>query len=115
MNKTTEYINALLPRSEPSTSLANVSDILSVHEVLNSDNQHTTREDDTPLLSVKSRLEQCWPNSLKGQQLIQDDEGRTQLQAMPKAKRVSMFPEAWRTNSIGRFWDRLRGRELPQR
>jgi membrane glycosyltransferase len=28
---------------------------------------------------------------------------------MPKATRSSMFPDPWRTNPVGRFWDRLRG------
>jgi hypothetical protein len=33
----------------------------------------------------KARLEQAWPDSLAEGQLIKDDEGRDQLQAMPKA------------------------------
>ncbi|PLP20034.1 glucan biosynthesis glucosyltransferase H, partial [Klebsiella michiganensis] len=55
------------------------------------------------------------PDSLAGNQLVKDDEGRTQLNAMPKAKRSSMFPDPWRTNPVGRFWDRLRGRDVTPR
>ncbi|STU91619.1 glucans biosynthesis glucosyltransferase H [Klebsiella pneumoniae subsp. pneumoniae] len=46
---------------------------------------------------------------------MKDDEGRTQLHAMPKAKRSSMIPDPWRTNPVGRFWDRLRGRDVTPR
>ncbi len=35
--------------------------------------------------------------------------------AMPKAKRSSMIPDPWRTNPVGRFWDRLRGRDVTPR
>lgn len=34
---------------------------------------------------------------------------------MPKAKRSSMFPDPRRTNPVGRFWDRLRGRDVTPR
>ncbi len=34
---------------------------------------------------------------------------------MPKATRTSMFPDPWRTNPVGRFWDRLRGRDVTPR
>ncbi len=34
---------------------------------------------------------------------------------MPKAKRSSMFLDPWRTNPVGRFWDRLRGRDVTPR
>ena len=75
----------------------------------------TTAKTTPPLGSVKSRLEHSWPDSLAGNQLVKDDEGRTQLNAMPKAKRSSMFPDPWRTNPVGRFWDRLRGRDVTPR
>ena len=90
-------------------------DISAVHTALDADHHPFTREDDTPLGSVKSRLEQAWPDSLAEGQLIRDDEGRTQLEAMPKATRSSMFPDPWRTNPVGRFWDRLRGRDVTPR
>ena len=67
------------------------------------------------MASVKARLKESWPDSLGGDQLIKDEEGRTQLQAMPKATRSSMFPDPWRTNPVGRFWDRLRGRDVTPR
>ncbi len=34
---------------------------------------------------------------------------------MPEVKRSSMFPDPWRTNPVGRFWDRLRGRDVTPR
>lgn len=42
---------------------------------------------------MKARTEQAWPDSLAKEQLVKDDEGRDQLQAMPKATRTSMFPD----------------------
>ena len=86
-----------------------------VHQALDDDHQTFAREDDSPLGSVKARLAHSWPDSLSGDQLVKDDEGRTQLHAMPKAKRSSMIPDPWRTNPVGRFWDRLRGRDVTPR
>ena len=91
------------------------SDIRAVHTALDGEHRQFSRDDDTPLGSVKARLEQAWPDSLAEGQLIKDDEGRDQLQAMPKATRSSMFPDPWRTNPVGRFWDRLRGRDVTPR
>ncbi|VDZ94636.1 glucosyltransferase MdoH [Salmonella enterica subsp. enterica] len=45
----------------------------------------TREKDDSPQGSVKARLEHAWPDSLAKGQLIKDDEGRDQLQAMPKS------------------------------
>ena len=114
MNKTTKYIDALSLTEAEKSALPD-SSLRAVHEALDTEHQTFERDDDTPLASVKARLEQNWPDSLAGDQLIKDDEGRTQLQAMPKAKRSSMFPDPWRTNPIGRFWDRLRGRDVTPR
>jgi len=114
MNKTTEYIDAL-PLSDSEKAALPTTDLRAVHEALDAEHRHFERDDDTPLGSVQTRLQQVWPESLGEGQLIKDDEGRTQLQAMPKATRSSMFPEQWRTNPIGRFWDRLRGRDVPPR
>lgn len=86
-----------------------------MHTALDGEHRPFSRDDDTPLGSVKARLEQAWPDSLAEGQLIKDDEGRDQLQAMPKATRSSMFPDPWRTNPVGRFWDRLRGRDVTPR
>ncbi|MBD4799920.1 glucans biosynthesis glucosyltransferase MdoH, partial [Xanthomonas citri pv. citri] len=82
------------------------------HQALDAEHRTWAREDDSPQGSVKARLEQAWPDSLADGQLIKDDEGRDQLKAMPEAKRSSMFPDPWRTNPVGRFWDRLRGRDV---
>ncbi|MBD3703774.1 hypothetical protein IE985_27280 [Klebsiella pneumoniae] len=41
---------------------------------------------------------------------MKDDEGRTQLHAMPKAKRSSMIPDPWRTNPVGRLGPSARTR-----
>ncbi len=111
MNKSTEYID-LLPLSDAEKAALPTSDMQALHQALDAEGRVWAREDDSPLGSVKTRLEQRWSDSLKGDQLIKDDEGRTQIQAMPKATRSSMFPDPWRTNPIGRFWDRLRGREV---
>ncbi|HBU92808.1 MAG TPA: glucan biosynthesis glucosyltransferase H, partial [Leclercia adecarboxylata] len=114
MNKITEYIDAM-PLTDIEKAALPKGDISAVHTALDADHHAFTREDDTPLGSVKSRLEQAWPDSLAEGQLIRDDEGRTQLEAMPKATRSSMFPDPWRTNPVGRFWDRLRGRDVTPR
>ena len=118
MNKFTDtasdYIDALPLSAEQKAALP-ASDLQAVHEALDAQGHHYDRADDSPLASVKARLEASWPGSLGGDQLIEDEEGRTQLQAMPKATRSSMFPDPWRTNPIGRFWDRLRGREVNPR
>jgi membrane glycosyltransferase len=114
MNKSTEflpdYIEALPLSAEQKAGLP-ASDLQAVHEALDAQQHHYERADDSPLASVKARLEASWPGSLGGEQLIADEEGRPQLQAMPKATRASMFPDPWRTNPIGRFWDRLLGRD----
>ena len=111
MNKITEYIDALPLPEERKAALLTES-IRGVHEAVDAEHTDWKREDDTPLGSVTARLENSWPDSLAQGQLAKDDEGRAQLQAMPKAKRSSMFPDPWRTNPLGRFWDRLRGREV---
>ncbi len=67
-------------------------------------------EEDSALVSVKARLQAAWPEVLKGENVLgQDSEGRTVIHAVPPIKRTSMAPQAWRTNPVGRFWDRLRG------
>ncbi|EHD0025608.1 glucans biosynthesis glucosyltransferase MdoH [Salmonella enterica subsp. houtenae serovar 50:g,z51:-] len=114
MNKTTEYIDALL-LSESEKAALPKTDIRAVHQALDAEHRTYSREDDSPQGSVKARLEHAWPDSLAQGQLIKDDEGRDQLQAMPKATRSSMFPDPWRTNPVSRFWDRLRGRDVTPR
>ncbi|HAZ76827.1 MAG TPA: glucans biosynthesis glucosyltransferase MdoH, partial [Enterobacteriaceae bacterium] len=114
MNKTTEYIDALSLSAEGKAALP-TTDLRAVHEALDAEHRRYERDDDSPLGSVQARLEHSWPDSLAEGQLIKDDEGRTQLKAMPEAKRSSMFPDPWRTNPFGRFWDRLRGRDVPPR
>lgn len=103
MNNTSEYIDAM-PLTDIEKAALPASDIRAVHTALDGEHRHFSRDDDTPLGSVKARLEQAWPDSLAEGQLIKDDEGRDQLQAMPKATRSSMFPDPWRTNPVGRFW-----------
>ncbi|VEB07314.1 glucans biosynthesis glucosyltransferase H [Klebsiella pneumoniae] len=114
MNKITKYIDAL-PLSDDEKSALPDTSLQAVHQALDDDHQTFAREDDSPLGSVKARLAHSWPDSLSGDQLVKDDEGRTQLHAMPKAKRSSMIPDPWRTNPVGRFWDRLRGRDVTPR
>ncbi len=114
MNKITKYIDAL-PLSDAEKSALPDTSLQAVHQATDDDHQTFAREDDSPLGSVKARLAHSWPDSLSGDQLVKDDEGRTQLHAMPKAKRSSMIPDPWRTNPVGRFWDRLRGRDVTPR
>lgn len=114
MNKTTEYIDAL-PLPDAEKAALPTESLRAVHEALDEERHSWTRDDDSPLGSVKARLEHSWPDSLAKGQLVKDNEGRTQLEAMPKAKRSSMFPDPWRTNPLGRFWDRLRGRDVQPR
>ena len=114
MNNTSEYIDAM-PLTDIEKAALPKSDIRAVHTALDGEHRQFSRDDDTPLGSVKARLEQAWSDSLAEGQLIKDDEGRDQLQAMPKATRSSMFPDPWRTNPVGRFWDRLRGRDVTPR
>ena len=94
MNKVTEYIDAL-PLTDTEKASLPTMDIRALHEALDSEHYHYAREDDSPLGSVKARLEQSWPDSLVDVQLIKDDEDRTQLEAMPKATRSSMSPDPW--------------------
>ena len=114
MNNTTKYIDALSLTDSAKAALPS-TDLRAVHGALDSEHQHFTREDDTPLASVKARLEANWPDSLGGEQWVKDEEGRTQLQAMPKVTRSSMSPDPWSTNPISRFWERLRGHEIEAR
>ncbi|MGS4822902.1 glucan biosynthesis glucosyltransferase H, partial [Raoultella terrigena] len=84
MNNITKYIDAL-PLSGAEKSALPDTSLKAVHEALDADRHDFPREDDSPLGSVKARLEHSWPDALAGDQLIKDDEGRTQLHAMPKA------------------------------
>lgn len=84
MNKTTEYIDALLLSEREKAALPK-TDIRAVHQALDAEHRTYSREDDSPQGSVKARLEHAWPDSLAKGQLIKDDEGRDQLQAMPKS------------------------------
>lgn len=113
MNKSTDtsdYIKSLTLSDEVRAQLPE-DNLQAVHEALNGQGRHYERADDSPLASVSARLQSTWPESLHKEQLIEDSEGRSQLQAMPEVTRTSMHPEPWRTNPIGRFWDRIRGRE----
>lgn len=91
MNKITKYIDAL-PLSDAEKSALPDTSLQAVHQALDDEHQTFAREDDSPLGSVKARLAHSWPDSLSGDQLVKDDEGRTQLHAMPKARRSSMIP-----------------------
>ena len=102
MNKIPEYIDDM-PLSDTEKAALPTADFASLHQALDDEHKAWPREDDSPLGSVKARLEQAWPDSLAEGQLVKDDEGRTQLAAMPKATRSSMFPDPWRTNPIGHW------------
>ena len=73
-------------------------------------NVNSLPADDVALASVKARIENAWPDAVSDEDFDTDPEGRTILKATPPVKRTSMFPEAWRTNPVARFWDSLLGR-----
>ncbi|WP_192458678.1 glucans biosynthesis glucosyltransferase MdoH [Musicola keenii] len=124
MNKSTfslEYIEKL-PLSESQaeglrTSLAQTQDPAALHQALSdgaSVNMHS--DDDIPLVSVQRRLEMAWEDGLNGgKQVSKDREGRTALLAMRHIARSSMFPDAWQTNPLARWWDGFRGQARPPR
>jgi membrane glycosyltransferase len=65
---------------------------------------------DAPLVSVQARVAASWPDAMENGNLSDvDNEGRTIVSAMPPVKRSSMFPDVWRTNPVGRFWDSMMG------
>ncbi len=126
MNKSTalptEYIDALPLSAERKGALRETLPTQSdnafseLHQSLSGTDSAVERPDDAPLESVKSRIEMTWPDSVgKGEQFAEDPLHRTTLKAMPKHTRSSMYPEAWRTNPVGRAWDSLRGRKSKPR
>ncbi|SFM91409.1 membrane glycosyltransferase [Izhakiella capsodis] len=126
MNKTTvtpaDYIAAL-----PATARSAVVSVdidrpapeafSAIHTALAHDAASTPGGDDIALWSVKKRIESSWPGSTgqEGSQFDCDELGRTTLKAMPRHHRSSMYPEAWRTNPVSRFWDSLRGEKITHR
>ncbi|PKH26286.1 glucans biosynthesis glucosyltransferase MdoH [Enterobacterales bacterium CwR94] len=126
MNKSTvkaaDYIEMLPLPAERKAALTNAlpvddADALSrVHQALSQDGPVECRPEDSPLESVKSRIEQQWPDATdNGKQFDKDPLDRTILKAMPEHHRASMYPEAWRTNPMARFWDSLRGKKSTHR
>src|SRR5690606_21569813 len=99
MNKVAEYIDALSLTTAEKAALP-ARDIRTLHEALDPDHRNYVREDDSPLGSVKVRLEQSWPDSLVNRQLTEDAEARTQLETMPKATRSPLSSDPWRPNPI---------------
>ncbi|ANM80886.1 glucans biosynthesis glucosyltransferase H [Serratia marcescens] len=73
-------------------------------------NVNSLSADDVALASVKPRIENAWPDAVSDDDFDTDAEGRAILKATPPIKRTTMFPEAWRTNPVARFWDSLLGR-----
>ena len=73
-------------------------------------NVNSLSADDVALASVKPRIESAWPDAVSDDDFDADAEGRAILKATPPIKRTTMFPEAWRTNPVARFWDSLLGR-----
>ncbi|MGM3191568.1 glucans biosynthesis glucosyltransferase MdoH [Dickeya dadantii subsp. dieffenbachiae] len=124
MNKSTstlEYIEKLpLPAEQAEALRENFSssqDLSSLHQSLSDGSVVTMQSlDDIPLVSVPRRLDLAWEDGLNGgKQLGKDREGRTALQAMPRITRASMFPDAWQTNPMVRWWEMINGRSKPLR
>lgn len=70
---------------------------------------------DVALASVKMRIKSAWPDAVTDDDFATDLQGRFLLKATPPIKRTSMFPEAWCTNPLARFWDALCGCTAPRR
>ncbi|GAB7194867.1 glucans biosynthesis glucosyltransferase MdoH [Dickeya oryzae] len=124
MNKSTtslEYIEKLpLPAGQAEAlreTLSSSQELSSLHQSLSDGSVVNMQSpDDIPLVSVPRRLEMAWEDGLNGgKQLGKDREGRTALQAMPRITRASMFPDAWQTNPMVRWWDTFKGRTKPPR
>src|SRR5471030_1718104 len=130
MNKSThsthEYVEALpLPEEQKAALLqqlpaAEGEAFATVHRRLGADDMASAAaaaaDTDAPLASVKARVGAGWPYALEKGSLDEvDNEGRTIASAMPPVKRSSMFPDVWRTNPVGRFWDNLMGRSAASR
>ncbi|WJV52131.1 glucans biosynthesis glucosyltransferase MdoH [Prodigiosinella aquatilis] len=126
MNKSTssfDYIDKLPLSAEQAgvlrerLSRADIQDQSAIHQALSDRTAvNTFSGDDVALASVQARLEIAWPDGLnEGKQISKDKEGRTALQAMPVITRTSMFPDAWQTNPLVRWWDGLLGRAKPPR
>lgn len=128
MNKSThstqDYVKALPLSDEQKTALiqqlppSEGEAFATVHRQIGGDSTMTTdvSDADAPLLSVKARVAGSWPDALQKDNLSEvDNEGRTIVNAMPAVKRSSMFPDIWRTNPVGRFWDTLMGRSIVSR
>ncbi|MFP1907770.1 glucans biosynthesis glucosyltransferase MdoH [Lonsdalea quercina] len=109
-----EQAEALRESLPHSTTPTNPSE---VHQALaNGDTVNLRSEDDLPLISVKRRLEMGWGDTpSQEKQLLNDREGRTAIQAMPKIKRAVMFPDAWQTNPLVRWWHGILGQSTAPR
>ena len=96
-----------MPLSDIEKAALPKTDIRAVHQALDAEHRTYSREDDSPQGSVKARLEQAWPDSLAKEQLVKDDEGRDQLQAMPKAANRVGTPGIGEHRGTRCFWHRL--------
>lgn len=122
MIKLTENVNAYVKALTSSTendisrqpvfNPANLRSLATVHHSMSSATDSAAYDDqDSPLGSMESRLEQGWKSKLREKQLlVEDAAGRTAIKAMRSIKRTSMFPEKWNTNPVRRMWDRLSGK-----
>ncbi|MGY2796526.1 membrane glycosyltransferase [Ewingella americana] len=128
MNKSThstqDYVKALPLSEEQKAALiqqlpqSEGEAFATVHRQIGGESTMTTdvSDADAPLLSVKTRVAGSWPDAMENGNLSEvDNEGRTIVNAMPPVKRSSMFPDVWRTNPVGRFWDSLMGRSTVSR
>lgn len=122
MNKSQEnanaYLQALAPSAEQQAALHQQfaqapQSVTQVHLALAGD-ASVTDDEDAALRSVAARLDLGWRGEeSKRAALVQDQAGHTAIKAMPTIRRISMFPEVWRTNPFVRLWERLLGRSPP--
>lgn len=127
MNKSTQAVKdylAAMPLTEERSKAFSVQlaadeaqDLAALHRQMGAFDTSVNRlsADDVALASVKMRIKSAWPDAVTDDDFATDPQGRFLLKATPPIKRTSMFPEAWCTNPLARFWHALCGRKVPRR
>ncbi|BBI91449.1 putative glucan biosynthesis: glycosyl transferase [Serratia symbiotica str. Tucson] len=127
MNKSTQAVKdylAAMPFTEERSKAFSVQlaadeaqDLAALHRQMGAfdTSVNSLSADDVALASVKMRIKSAWSDAVADDDFATDPQGRFLLKATPPIKRTSMFPEAWCTNPLARFWHALCGRKVPRR
>lgn len=127
MNKSTQAVKdylAAMPLTEERSKAFSVQlaadeaqDLAALHRQMGAfdTSVNSLSADDVALASVKMRIKSAWSDAVADDDFATDPQGRFLLKATPPIKRTSMFPEAWCTNPLARFWHALCGRKVPRR